>query len=113
MIIHLGVHPDPFTYFPLILLSDIENRPESEVSNKIEDNLKYLANIHAFVHKENSAKTGITTGRRFWNKAVSNGNTIYKYPDLELIKPINIGVDILLQRGDFHWLRWGEQGRNS
>ncbi len=111
MMIHLGTHPEPFTYFLLILLSTAEKRPESEVSNKIEDSLRYLANIHAFVHKANSAKIGVSNGRRFWNKAVSRGKTIYKSGTIDVVNPVNITTDILLERANFHWWRWGTQGK--
>jgi len=56
MIIHIGTHAIPFTCYLLILISDGETTPEHEISNKIEDNCKFLANVHAIIHKSNSAK---------------------------------------------------------
>jgi HEPN domain-containing protein len=110
MIIHLGTHPKPFTFYLLILIGDDEKTPEHEVSNKIEDNCQYLANVHAIVHKANSAKEALNIGRRFWSTVIENGFVLYQSPDLILPDHKEITKEILLERAKFNWDRWGKQG---
>ena len=111
MIIHLGTHQTPFTYYLLVLLDEEEKAPEHELSNKIEDNCRYLVNVYAIVHKIGSAIEGINSGQRFWTKAISKGNVIYKAPELELPGVQQISNAVLLERANFHWQRWGVQGK--
>jgi len=110
MIIHIGTHANSFTWYLLILISDEETTPEHEISNKIEDHCKFLANVHAIVHKSNSAKVALHIGKRFWCKAISNGNILYQSERLELPECPEIANEILLERAKFHWERWGVQG---
>jgi HEPN domain-containing protein len=110
MIIHLGAHPKPFTFYLLILISDDEKTPEHEINNKIEDNCQYLAHVHAIVHKANSAKEALIKGRRFWSTVVDKGNVLYQSPELTLPAHSEITKGILLARAQFNWERWGKQG---
>jgi HEPN domain-containing protein len=110
MIIHLGTHPKPFTFYLLILIADDEKIPEHEISNKIEDNCQYLANVHAIVHKANSAKEALNIGRRFWTTGMEKGFILYHFPELILPPHQEITKEILLERAKFNWERWGKQG---
>ncbi|MBB3056727.1 HEPN domain-containing protein [Mucilaginibacter gotjawali] len=111
MIIHLGTHPAPFTFYLLVLTSNEEKTPEHEISNKIEDNCQYLAKVHAIVHKANSAKESLNIGERFWSSVINNGVTLYKSPELVLPEPKEISKELLLERAKFNWERWGIQGK--
>ena len=110
MIIHLGTHPEPFTFYLLILIGDEEKTPEHEVGNKIEDNCQYLAPVHAIVHKANSAKEALNIGRRFWSNVVEKGFIVYQSPELLLPEHQEITKEILIERAKFNWERWGVQG---
>lgn len=110
-IVHLGTHPEPFTFFLLILVNDKEKTPESELSNRIEDQCKFLATIFIIVHKVSTAETGLTAGNRFWTNASKQGNIIYQAPDLKLPTPQDITNEVLIERAIFHWERWGKQGK--
>jgi HEPN domain-containing protein len=111
MIVHLGTHPVPFTFFLLILIDDQEKTPEHEVSNKIEDHCQYLGKVHAIVHKANSAKEGLNMGRRFWATAMEKGIVVYQTPDLILPTLEPITKEVVLERAKFNWGRWGGQGK--
>jgi HEPN domain-containing protein len=111
MIIHLGTHPTPFTYYLLILTGYDEKVSDTEVSNKIEDNCKYLANVYAFVHKAGSAQAGVTAGQRFWVKARHKGIIAYQAIDFELPEHKEITFEVLMERAKLHWERWGVQGK--
>jgi HEPN domain-containing protein len=110
MIIHLGTHPKPFTFYLLILIGDDEKTPEHQISNKIEDNCQYLANVHAIVHKVNSAKEALIKGRRFWSTVMDKGIVLYQSSELALPAHAEINKGILLARAQFNWERWGKQG---
>jgi HEPN domain-containing protein len=110
LIVYLGKHEDPFTYYLLVLIDDGEKTPEHEISNKIEDNCRQLVNVYAIAHKAGGAIAGIQNGQRFWNSAFSKGKIIYQAPELELPEVKDISKDALLKRADFHWRRWGLQG---
>jgi HEPN domain-containing protein len=110
MIIHLGTHPKPFTFYLLILIRDDEKTPEHEISNKIEDNCQYLALVHAIAHKANSAKEALNIGRRFWSTVMEKGYVLYHSPELILPAHREITKELLLERAKFNWERWGKQG---
>lgn len=110
MIIHLGTHPEPFTFYLLILIGDEEKTPEHEVGNKIEDNCQYLAHVHTIVHKANSAKEALNIGRRFWSAVMEKGFIVYQSPELLLPEHQEITKEILIERAKFNWERWGVQG---
>ncbi|WP_299580493.1 HEPN domain-containing protein [Mucilaginibacter sp.] len=111
MIVHLGTHHHPFTFFLLILIADNERISEGELSNKIEDHCRHLAKVHVLVHKSSSARSGIEAGNRFWTNAVARGYIIYQSPALELPAPKNLSDDYLIERASFHWDRWGKQAK--
>jgi HEPN domain-containing protein len=110
MIIHLGTHPKPFTFYMLILIADDEKTPEHQISNKIEDNCQYLAHVYAIVHKINSAKEALIKGRRFWSTVMDKGIILYQSPEFTLPAHQEITRGILLARAQFNWERWGKQG---
>jgi HEPN domain-containing protein len=111
MIIHLGTHPKPFTFYLLILISDDEKTPEHEISNKIEDNCQYLAHVHAIVHKANSAKEALNIGGRFWSTVMEKGVTLYRSSELMLPEHQEVTKEVLLEGAKFNWERWGVQGK--
>jgi hypothetical protein len=84
MIIHLGTHPKPLTFYLLILIGDDEKTPEHRISNKLEDNCQHLAHVHAMVHKSNSAKEALNIGRRFWPTVMDKGFILYQSSELVL-----------------------------
>jgi HEPN domain-containing protein len=110
MIIHLGIDPDPFAFYLLILIGDEEKRPEHEVRNKIEDNCKYLAHVHAIVHKTGSARNALTEGNLFWSVITQGGFIVYQAPDLGLPSGNAISTEQLIANAEANWERWGKQG---
>ncbi|OIQ66840.1 HEPN domain protein [mine drainage metagenome] len=110
MIVHLGTHPEPFTFYLLILTSNGDKTTEHELCNKIEDNCQYLARVHAIVHKVNSAKESLNIGERFWSMVISRGIILYQSEELVLPVVQEISRDLLLEGSRFNWERWGLQG---
>jgi HEPN domain-containing protein len=110
MIVHLGMHRNPFTFYLLVLIGEEEKTPEHQVSNKIEDNCQYLAHVHAIVHKANSAKDALNIGRRFWRAVMNKGFVLYQSNELVLPEHAEITKEVLLERAKFNWDRWGKQG---
>jgi HEPN domain-containing protein len=111
MIIHLGTHSIPFTFYLLILIPESEKTPEHEISNRIEDNCKPLANVLALAHKSSSAVSGISAGQRFWATAIVAGNVVYRSVTLDLPPVQFISNEVKIERAKYHWQRWGLQGK--
>jgi HEPN domain-containing protein len=111
MIVHLGTHQNPFTYYLLVLIAADDNTPEHHVANKLEDHCKYLSDVHIFVHKAGSAISGISVGQRFWVSVRNKGNIVYQAPGVELPEHGVVTNEVLAFRAKFHWERWGGQGK--
>ncbi|GAC1314707.1 MAG: hypothetical protein NVSMB24_39630 [Mucilaginibacter sp.] len=111
MIVHLGTHPDPFTFFLLILIGNEEKAHEHEVGNKIEDNCRHLAEVHAIVHKSSGAKEALNIGRRFWSTVMEKGHVVYQSTELTLPGHQELTKEIVFERAKFNWKRWGTQAK--
>ncbi|WP_345213699.1 HEPN domain-containing protein [Mucilaginibacter gynuensis] len=111
MIIHLGTRTDPALFYLLILVDDQDKTPEHSISNKIEDNCRYLGNVLTLVHKVSSAVNAINIGSRFWNDVLVKGNIIHQSPDVHFpAKPDMSGEDFA-GSPTYNWERWGIQGK--
>ncbi|MBS7566833.1 HEPN domain-containing protein [Mucilaginibacter sp. Bleaf8] len=111
MIYLMGTHPNPFTYYVLVLVEDKEKTPEHEIANKIEDNCRYLALVFAIVHKLASAKEALAKNKRFWHNTLYKSINIYKAPNVELTGAHAIDDKVWLERAQHDWNRWGLQGK--
>jgi HEPN domain-containing protein len=112
MIINLGTHPKPYTFYLLILIDDDCKTPEHGISNKIEDNCNYLGNVLAQVHKVNSVKTALKFGSRFWSNVVKNGNIVYQSQGLSLSPNQEVTEQDVKDTAKYNWERWGLQGKD-
>jgi hypothetical protein len=112
LIVYLGCHPEPFTYYLLLLVSEEEKTEEGQLSNVIENHLQSLAHTHIILHKASSAKTALSKGGRFWHTALSQGPIVYQSNDLQLEQMVTITKQLLKERAEFHWNYWGKQGTN-
>jgi HEPN domain-containing protein len=112
LIIHLGTHPNPYTFYLLILVDDYYKTPEHSISNKIEDNCKYLGNVLTLVHKESSAKTALKYGSRFWNNVIKQGHIIYQSTGLSVSPNLLISEQDIKDSPKYNWERWGHQGKD-
>lgn len=112
MIYLIGTHPNPFTYYLLVLIDDKEKMPEHEVANKIEDNCRYLAWFFAIVHKLSSAKEALMKDSRFWHNALYKSINIYKAPNVELTGVHAIDNKVWLERAQRDRNRWSIQGKD-
>jgi HEPN domain-containing protein len=111
LIIHLGTHREPFTYYLLLLIDDSDKTADHEISNKIEDNCRQLVSVFTFVQKVKNATHAIKAGARFINHALEKGEAIYRSDKLELPPTIKLTREEIAGRRNKNWKRWGEQGR--
>ncbi len=111
LIIHLGVHEQPFTFYLVILVAGQEKTPEHEISNKIEDNCRYLANVYAIVHKASSVKIGISSLERFWTAVFRKGYIIYQDANLTMPEPGVIANSSLIEKAASDHERWATQAK--
>ncbi|QJD98241.1 HEPN domain-containing protein [Mucilaginibacter robiniae] len=110
LIVYLGCHAEPFTYYLLLLISEEEKTEEGQLCNAIEGHLQRLAHTHIILHKASSAKTSLIKGSRFWNMALSQGHLVYQSNSLQLEQTVTITKEVLVERAHFHWNYWGQQG---
>jgi HEPN domain-containing protein len=107
----LGTHPDPFTFYLVILLNDHDKLVEHEIANRIEDICRSLVSIITIVHKGNSARSSISMGNRFWNHTFSKGLNVYAAPGFELPEYQMLEADVYKDKVTTDWERWGGQGK--
>jgi len=107
----LGTHPDPFTFYLVILLNDQDKVAEYEVASRIEDICRPLVCIITIVHKGNSARSGISSGNRFWNHTFGKGLIVYSAPGFELPEYQMLEAEVYKDKVKTDWERWGGQGK--
>lgn len=107
----LGTHPDPFTFYLVILLNDYDKLVEHEVAGRIEDIVRPLISVITIVHKSNSARSGINTGNRFWNHTFSKGLKVFSVPEFTLPEFQLLEAEVYKDKVRTDWERWGGQGK--
>jgi HEPN domain-containing protein len=110
LIMYIGCHREPFTYYLLLLVADEEKTEEGQLSNAIEGHLQRFVHTHIVLHKASSAKLALSKEARFWNMAISQGHLVYQSDDLQLEQTVPITKEVLTERTQFHWNYWGKQG---
>jgi hypothetical protein len=110
LIVYLGCHAEPFTYYLLLLVAEEEKTEEGQLCNAIEGYLQSLAHTHIILHKASSSKASLMKGSRFWNMALSQGHLVYQSDSLTLEQTVTITKNVLTERAQFHWNCWGKQG---
>lgn len=103
----LGTHPEPFTFYLLVLVSEDEKMPEHGLVNKLEDNCRSLANVYVIVHKLESAVNGLNSKGKFWNLALSRGINIYTAAGIILPGPQEISGEQDLAIRNASWNKYG------
>jgi HEPN domain-containing protein len=111
LIVHLGTHQKPFTYYLLVLIADGSKAIEHEVSNTIEDHCKHLVSVMALVHKTGSAKKGISEGNTFWNNTMKSSKLIYQQEGLHLQEHQDVPKEDRQEIAKYHRQRWGGQAQ--
>ncbi|TSD63866.1 HEPN domain-containing protein [Inquilinus sp. KBS0705] len=112
LIVYLGTHPSPATFYLLIIIDEGDKTPEHEIVNKIETNCKYLINVCAIVHKSDAFLRTINEGNRFFINALSRINIAYRSAELVIPALRHIGNEVIRVRAEANWARWGSQGKN-
>ncbi|UEG54013.1 hypothetical protein LLH06_03370 [Mucilaginibacter daejeonensis] len=109
-IIFIGSHPEPFAYFLVILVSAEEKMPEGDMSNKIEDHLRFLAHTHMILHKTSAVIEALHEGNRFWKNVLLRGHFAYQAPDLSFGNIVPMDMQAIAAHALTQWDRWGEHG---
>ena len=112
LIVYLGTHPSPTTFYLLIITEETDKTPEHEIVNKIETNCKYLINVCAIVHKSDGFLRAINEGNRFFINALSRTNIAYRSAELVIPALRYIDNEVIRFRAEANWARWGSQGKN-
>jgi HEPN domain-containing protein len=111
LIVHLGTHNDPDTFYLLIVTDEKEKTSEHEIVNKIEDKCKLLINVCAIVHKSDAFIKAIEGGGRFFTNALRAAKIAYHSTDLMIPETQPIDNQAVRLKAEAHWKRWGRQGK--
>ncbi|WP_158827541.1 hypothetical protein [Mucilaginibacter lacusdianchii] len=84
MIIHLGTHPDPDTFYLLIITEEKDKTPEHQFLDKIEKKCGHLINVCAIVHKSDAFIRALEEGSRFFINALRKNKIAYQSSKLEI-----------------------------
>lgn len=112
LIVYLGTHPSPNTFYLLIITDEADKTPEHEIVNKIETNCKYLINVCAIVHKSDGFLRALREGSRFFINALRRANIAYRSAELVIPDLRNIDDELIRTKAESNWARWGGQGKN-
>jgi HEPN domain-containing protein len=112
LIVYLGTHPSPATFYLLIITDETDKTPEHEIVNKIETYCKFLINICAIVHKSDAFMRALGEGNRFFINALSRTNIAYHSAGLVIPDLSNIDNEVIRAKAESNWARWGNQGKN-
>ena len=112
MIVHLGTHPTPDTFYLLVITDEKDKTPEYELLNKIETNCRLPISVCAIVHKSDAFLRGINTGCRFFNSVLAKSKVAYHSADLKLRKLQDVDIQHIKIRIEENWKRGGCQGKD-
>ncbi|PJJ84642.1 HEPN domain-containing protein [Mucilaginibacter auburnensis] len=112
MIIHLGTHPDPDTFYLLIITEEKDKIPEHQILDKIEKICSHLINVCAIVHKSDAFLRALEDGSRFFINALRKHKIAYQSSKLELPQLQNPDEKSIRSQVEATWNRWGKQGKD-
>jgi HEPN domain-containing protein len=112
LIVYLGTHPSPNSFYLLIITDEADKTPEHEIVNKIETNCKHLINVCAIVHKSDGFLRALREGCRFFISALSRTNIAYRSAELVIPDLRNIDDEFIRTKAESNWARWSSQGKN-
>lgn len=112
MIIYLGTHPDPNTFYLLIITEEKEKTPEHQILDKIEKICSSLINVCAIVHKSDAFLRALEDGSRFFINAIRKNKIAYRSSKLELPELRNPDEKSIKNQVEAIWNRWGKQGKD-
>ncbi|TWR31506.1 HEPN domain-containing protein [Mucilaginibacter pallidiroseus] len=112
MIIHLGTHPDPDTFYLLIITKEQDKTSEHQLLDKIEKKCGHLINVCAIVHKSDAFLRALKEGSRFFINALRKDKIAYQSSKLELPELRNPDEIHIKNQVEAIWNRWGKQGKD-
>ncbi len=112
MIINLGTHPDPDTYYLLIITEEKDKTPEHQLLDKIEKKCDHLINVCAIVHKSDAFLRALEEGSRFFINALRKNKIAYQSSKLELPQLRNPDEKSIKSQVEAIWDRWDNQGKD-
>jgi HEPN domain-containing protein len=112
MIIHLGTHSDPDTFYLLIITDEKDKAPEHQILDRVEKICSLLINVCAIVHKSDAFLRGLEEGSRFFINALQKNKIAYRSSKLELPELRNPNEKAIRSQVEAVWNRWGKQGKD-
>ncbi|UEG55029.1 HEPN domain-containing protein [Mucilaginibacter daejeonensis] len=112
MVIHLGTHPDPDTFYLLIITKEQDKTSEHQLLDKIEKKCSHLINVCAIVHKSDAFLRALEDGSRFFINALQKNKIAYQSSRFELPDLRNPDEKFIKSQVEDIWNRWGKQGKD-
>ncbi|GAB2690536.1 hypothetical protein GCM10027037_11980 [Mucilaginibacter koreensis] len=112
LIIHLGTHPDPDTFYLLIITAEKDKTSEHQLLDKIEKKCGHVINVCAIVHKSDAFLRALEEGCRFFINALQKNKIAYHSSKLELPELRNPDENFIKSQVEAIWKRWGKQGKD-
>ena len=112
MIVHLGTHPSPATYYLLIITQEKDKTPEHSIVDKIEQICKPFINVCAIVHKSDAFLRALNEGNRFFMNALVRHKIAYHSESLVLPDLKHIDNELVMTQAEMIWNRWGKQAKD-
>jgi len=111
LIVHLGTHPNPESYYLLIITDEKDKAFEHDLVHQIENICKPLIKVCAVVHKSDAFIRGINEGSRFFYNALTKCTVAYKCIDFVVPELQALDHARILAQNEAVWKRWGRQGK--
>ncbi|MDN3551264.1 HEPN domain-containing protein [Mucilaginibacter aquaedulcis] len=112
MILHLGTHPDPDTFYLLIITKEQDKTSEHQLLDKIEKKCGHLINVCAIVHKSDAFIRGLEDGSRFFINTLQKNKIAYRSSKLELPELQIPDEKSIRGQVEAIWNRWGKQAKD-
>lgn len=112
LIVHLGTHPNPESYYLLIITDEKDKAFEHDLIHQIENLCKPLIKVCAIVHKSDAFIRGINEGSRFFYYALTQCTVAYQCADLIIPEFQSIDSEHIRTQNEAIWKRWGRQGKD-
>ncbi|WP_457129257.1 HEPN domain-containing protein [Mucilaginibacter sp. HD30] len=112
MIVHLGTHPSPATYYLLIITEEKDKTPEHSIVDKVEQICKPFINVCAIVHKSDAFMRALNEGNRFFMNALARNKIAYQSENLVLPDLKHIDNLLVKTQAETIWNRWGKQAKD-
>lgn len=112
MVIHLGTHPAPDTFYLLVITKKQDKTSEHQLVDKIEKNCGHLISVCSIVHKSDAFLSGLEEKNRFFANALLKHKIAYQSTELVLPEIMITDSHPVRTQVEAVWNRFAKQGKD-